>query len=127
MIRMLIRLAVSLGTAAVAIAIAAGILDGFHITWTGFLLAVGVFTVAQAILAPFILSVARKYANALLGGIGIVSTLVALIIASFVPGGIQISGIQTWILAALVVWVVTALGGWILLAFVLKKWTSKDT
>jgi hypothetical protein len=73
-----------------------------------------VFTVAQAILAPFIFNVARQYASALLGGIGLVSTFVALLIASLFPDGIRIEGVVTWILATLIMWIITALGTWLL-------------
>jgi NhaP-type Na+/H+ or K+/H+ antiporter len=86
-----------------------------------------VFAVAQSILAPFIFNLARKYASAMLGGIGLVSTLVALLVASLVPGGIHVDGIVTWILAALVVWVVTALGGWLLPLIFLKKKVAART
>jgi NhaP-type Na+/H+ or K+/H+ antiporter len=76
---------------------------------------------AQSVLAPLIFNLARKYASAVLGGIGLVSTLVALLIASALPGGIRVEGVATWVLAALVVWLVTALGGWLLPLIFLKK------
>jgi hypothetical protein len=46
---------------------------------------------------------------AFLGGVGLVSTFVALLIASVVASGLVITGWQTWLLATLVVWLVTAL------------------
>ena len=66
----------------------------------------------------------RQYAPAMLGGIGLVSTFVALLIASLVPGGLTITGISTWVLATLVVWIVTALGGWLLPLLLLKNRVS---
>lgn len=121
MIRLLIRTAIHLGTAALAILVTAWILPDFHVSFGGFLVAVIVFTLAQAILTPFIINVARKYASALLGGIGLVSSFVALLIASFFPDGIAVSGITTWVLATLILWIVTALGGWILPLIFLKQ------
>jgi uncharacterized membrane protein YvlD (DUF360 family) len=121
MVRFLIRAAIFVVTAALGLLVASWILPGFHLDWEGLLIAVLVFAVAQSILAPFIFNVARKYASAMLGGIGIVSTLIALLVASLVPGGIHVDGFVTWILAALVVWVVTALGGWLLPLIFLKK------
>lgn len=49
------------------------------------------------------------------------STLLALLVASWFPGGLQIHGVGTWVLAALVVWVVTALGAWLLPMIFLKN------
>jgi len=120
MLRFLVRLAIYLGTAALALFIASLILPGFRLSVSGFLIAIGVFALAQSILTPFIVNMARKYAPAVLGGIGLVSTFVALLIASFFPGGITITGIDTWVLASLVVWLITALGGWLLPLLLLR-------
>lgn len=114
MVRFLINIAISLVTAALGLLVNSWILPDFHLDVSGFLIAVLVFTVAQAILAPFIFNVARQYASALLGGIGLVSTFVALLIASLFPGGIRIDGVVTWILATLIMWIITALGTWLL-------------
>ena len=114
MVRFLISLAISLVTAALGIALAGWILEDFHVEVGGFIVAVVVFALAQAILSPFIFNVARQYASAILGGIGLVSTFVALLIASLFPGGIRVDGVVTWVLATLIVWIVTALGTWIL-------------
>jgi Mycobacterial 4 TMS phage holin, superfamily IV len=121
MVRFLIRILINLCTSALGLLLAGWIIPGVTITVSGFIVAVVVFTAAQAILAPFIFSVARRYAAPILGGIGLVSTLVALFIATLFPGGITINGVLAWILAPLVVWIVTALGGWILAAIFLKN------
>jgi len=47
--------------------------------------------------------------------------LLALWLASLVPGGIAVTSFTTWFLAALIVWVCMALGGWLLLGYVLKR------
>jgi uncharacterized membrane protein YvlD (DUF360 family) len=114
MVRFLINVAISLVTAALGLLVNSWILPDFHLDVSGFIIAVVVFTVAQAILAPFIFNVARQYASALLGGIGLVSTFVALLIASLFPDGIRIEGVVTWILATLIMWIITALGTWLL-------------
>jgi uncharacterized membrane protein YvlD (DUF360 family) len=114
MVRFLINIAISLVTAALGLLVNSWVLADFHLDVSGFLIAVVVFTVAQAILAPFIFNVARQYASALLGGIGLVSTFVALLIASLFPDGIRIEGVVTWILATLIMWIITALGTWLL-------------
>lgn len=121
MVRILIRAAVFLATAALGLLAAALILPDFRLSASGFVVAVAVFALAQSVLAPFILNLARKYAPALLGGIGLVATFVALLIASFFPGGLSITGASTWVLATLIVWIVTALGAWLLPLFLLKE------
>lgn len=121
MIRMLLTFAANLVVAAVALLLA-GLLLSEWVTLNvgGFLVAVLIFTVAQSLLTPFILNIARKYASALLGGIGLISTLLALWVATLFPGGLAISGLG-WVLAPLLVWIVSALGGWILVGVVIKR------
>lgn len=121
MVLFLLRVGISLVSAALAMLVAAWVLDDVSVSATGFVVAVVVFTAAQAILTPFVVNLARKHASALLGGIGIVSTLVALWVATLFPGGLSISGVLTWVLAALIVWVVTALGAWLVVPAVAKR------
>jgi len=127
MIRFLIRAAIFLGTAAVGLLVAAAILPDFRFQPLGALIAIGIFALAQSLLAPFILKQARRSAPALLGGIGLVSTFLALLITSFFPGGINVTGniIVTWILATLIVWIITALGAWLLPLILLKDRADK--
>jgi uncharacterized membrane protein YvlD (DUF360 family) len=125
MVRFLIRAAIFLVTAALGLLVAAWILPEVVLSPSGFITAVIVFAIAQSILAPFILNMARKYAPAMLGGIGLVSTFVALLIASLFPGGLTITGIPAWVLATLIVWLVTALGGWVLPLLFLRDRAGK--
>lgn len=121
MVRFLIRIAISLGTVAVALLVCFWTLPDFDLSLSGFLTAVVVFTIAQALLSPLIFNLARRHADAILGGIGLISTFLALLIASLFPGGLHITGILTWILATLIVWIITALGAWLLPLIFLKK------
>lgn len=121
MVRFLIRTAIYLVTAALGLLIASWVLPDFRLEWGGFLVAIVVFAIAQSILGPFVFNLARRYASAVLGGIGLVTTFLALVIASLFPGGIHITGAVTWILATLVVWIVTALGGWLLPLIFLRE------
>lgn len=109
MVRFLIRAVIFLVSAALGLLIASWILDDFTVSTTGFALTVVVFAIAQSVLAPFIAKMTNRYAPAFLGGIGLLSTYVALLIASIVGDGLEIVGVQTWILATLIVWLVTAL------------------
>ncbi|XKH52907.1 phage holin family protein [Citricoccus nitrophenolicus] len=125
MIRMLLQAAINVVTAAVGLLVAGALIEGVTLNAAGFVTGVVVFVVAQAILGPFVFNLARQYASAILGGIGIVSTFLALWIASLVPGGLSITGLSAWVLAPLLVWVITALGMWLLGFLVLNRWWDK--
>ena len=125
MIRFLLSLAISLVSAAIALLVAAAVVDGVNVQPAGFVVAVLVFAAAQGLLAPFVFNVARKYASAVLGGIGIVSTFLALFVATLFPNGLQISGLTAWVLTPLIVWLITALGTWILGALIIKRWWER--
>lgn len=121
MVRLLIRVGINLATAALGLLVAYWVIPGVKLTASGFIVAVIVFAIAQTLLGPFVFNMARKYADAILGGIGLVTTFLALFIATLFPGGLKIEGITAWVLAPLVVWIVTALGGWILALLFLKE------
>ena len=125
MIRILLRALVFLLSAALGLWVASLVLEDLSITPTGFLTAVAVFAVAQSVLSPFLAKVVARGAPAFLGVIGLVSTFVALWIASLFPGGLTIQGWQTWILAALVVWLVTALATLLLPLVFLRETKEK--
>jgi uncharacterized membrane protein YvlD (DUF360 family) len=118
---LLLRSIVFLGSSAIGLLIAAWLIDGVTVSVTGFIVAVVVFSVAQALLAPFIAKMAKRYASAFLGGIGLVSTLVALLLASLFSNGLRISGLGAWIGATVVVWLVSALATLLLPMLLIKK------
>lgn len=125
MIRFLLSTASNLVMSAVALLLSGWWLSQWvTLHFSGFLIAVAVFTVAQAILAPFVFNMARKYASAMLGGIGLVSTFLALWVATLFPGGIEVSGLG-WILAPLLIWIITALGGWIIVGVFVERYLKK--
>lgn len=120
-VRFLLRVLVFLAAAAIGLLVAGWLVPGVTLRPWGFVTAVLVFAVAQAILAPFFLKMASRYASAFLGGIGLVSTLAALILASLFSNGLSIRGIGSWVGATIVVWLVTAVATLVLPALVLKK------
>ncbi len=81
MVRLLLNTLVFLGSAAIGLLAADRLVSGVSVSWRGFVVAVVVFALAQAILSPFIAKMASRYASAFLGGIGLVSTFVALLLA----------------------------------------------
>ena len=80
-----------------------------------------IFALIQAILSPLIFKGVVRGATAFTGGVGIIATLVALIITDVISDGMSISGLTTWILAALIVWLAGALAGSVPAAAVLLK------
>jgi hypothetical protein len=123
-IRFLLRVAVFLGSSAIGLLVAAWLVPGVSLSTWGFITAVVIFTVAQAILSPFFLKMASRYASAFIGGIGLVSTLAALLLASVFTHGLSIRGIGSWVAATVVVWLVTALATLLLPMLVLKQKTA---
>lgn len=122
MIRFLLHTAANLVLSAVALLLSGLILSEWvTLQMGGFFVTVIVFTIAQSILSPFVFNVARQHASALLGGIGLVSTFLALWVATLFEGGIRVTGLG-WVLAPLVIWLVTALGGWIIMGVLLKRY-----
>jgi hypothetical protein len=121
MVRLLLRVAVFLASSAVGLLVAAWLIPGVSVTLSGFVVAVVVFSIAQAILSPFIFKMARRYASAFLGGIGLLSTLVALILASVLTHGVSIRGLGSWVAATVVVWLVTAVATLVLPLVIREK------
>jgi hypothetical protein len=121
MVRFLLRVAIFLGSSAIGLLVAAWLVPGVTLSAWGFVAAVVIFTVAQAILSPFFLKMASRYASAFLGGIGQVSTFAALLLASLLSHGLSIRGLGSWIGATVVVWLVTAVATVVLPLLVLRE------
>ncbi|WP_304116030.1 phage holin family protein [Mycolicibacterium bacteremicum] len=126
MTRLLLNTAVFLGSSAIGLLVASWLVSGVTLRPLGFLTAVVIFTVAQAILSPFFLKMASRYATAFLGGIGLVSTFAALFLASLFSTGLSIRGVGSWIAATVVVWLVTAVATVVLPMLVFKKQTATN-
>ncbi|HET9646675.1 MAG TPA: phage holin family protein [Microlunatus sp.] len=114
MVRFLIRVVVFLVSAALGLLITSLLVPGFQVNAGGFVITVVVFAVLQSVLSPFLAKVAHRHARALLGGVGLLSTFAALLIAHFFTPGLQISGIGAWVMSTVLVWLVTALATWLL-------------
>jgi Mycobacterial 4 TMS phage holin, superfamily IV len=104
------RAVVLLGSWAIGLLLAAWVVPHVSVSTSGFIVAVAVFSVAQAILSLLILRLPHGYASLLLGGTGLVLTFVALGLAAVLTHGITIRGVASWIAAAIVVWLVTTVG-----------------
>ncbi|WP_308797597.1 phage holin family protein [Agromyces silvae] len=120
MVRQLIRVGIFLAGAAIALLLAALLVHAFHLQWTGFVVAILVFAIVQAAIEWLVRRIFVRSAPAVAGVAGLLSTFLALWIASLFPGGVSFDGVGGWILAAVVVWVVTAVIGWLGTRFLLR-------
>ena len=109
-----------LGNAA-GLVIASLLLSGFHIHPLGFVVSVLFFTGVEILFEPFIIKLALRYMPALRGGIALVTTLVGLLLTSMFTDGLSINGLNTWIMAPLVIWLSVLLAGILLPMVIFKK------
>ena len=110
MIRFLIRTLVFLASAAIGLWVTSLVVDGVTVQLNGYLITVAIFAVAQSILTPFIAKVVSQNARAFLGGVGLLSTFVALLLASFFGDSLVITGgALSWVGATVLTWLFTAI------------------
>ncbi|HEY7660583.1 MAG TPA: hypothetical protein VIC58_08285 [Actinomycetota bacterium] len=128
MVRFLVRTLVMLLANAVGLLVASAILDDFQMNATGFIIAVVIFTVVLALMTPFLASTMRRgnAGSAALGGVALIATLASLIITDLISDDLSITGITTWILAAVIVWVASLLAAFILPFLGLKKYMENN-
>ena len=122
MIRFLIRMVIAVVANAVGLLVAAALLDGMHVNAGSFVVAVIIFTVAFALMQPFLVSQSRRGNSAALGGVALIATLVALIVTDLVSDGFSIDGVGTWIAATVIVWLGALLAAFILPFLGLRKY-----
>ncbi|MDQ0645159.1 uncharacterized membrane protein YvlD (DUF360 family) [Microbacterium murale] len=124
-ITLLFRTLIYLVSAGLGLIVADAVLPGFQIQWDkwwGFVICIVIFAILQNILSPWIAKLADRYAPVLLGGIGIFSTLVALIVVVLLPvGGLRITDLTGWLLGSVIVWLISALGSVLLPLIFLKR------
>ena len=121
MVRFLIRLAVFVGSAALGLLLAALLIPGFHVHPAGFIVAILVFAIAQAVIEWLIERVFHRSAPTVAGIAGLASTFLALWIATLLSDGLSFDGVGAWILATVVVWLTTAVLGWLAARFLLRS------
>jgi putative membrane protein len=125
MIRFLVRTLIAVVANAVGLLVAAALLDGMDVNAGSFVLAVVIFTVAFALMQPFLVSQFRRANSAALGGVALIATLVALIVTDLVSDGFSIDGVGTWIAATVIVWLAALLAAFILPFLGLKKYLDE--
>jgi hypothetical protein len=108
--QILLRAVLLLGSWAIGLLVAAWVVPEVSLSASGFIVAVVVFSLAQAVLSLSIVKLPHGYASLLLGGTGLALTVFALSLATAVTHGFTIRGIASWVATTLVVWLVTTIG-----------------
>ena len=124
MIRLVVRTAIAVAANAVGLIVAAAVLDGMDLDATSFIVAVVIFTIVFAVLTPFLAVQLRRLGNGAIGATALIATLASLIITDLVSDGFTISGVGTWIGAAIIVWLAALVAAFILPFLGLKKYLA---
>lgn len=105
--RLLVRIALAVVVNAIALLIAAAVLDGVRVNASGFVIAVAIFSLASLLLRPLLAWIVVRRARPLLGVIALVTTFAVLLITDLLSDGLEIEGTLDWILATVIVWLAT--------------------
>ena len=125
MIRLLVRTLIALVANAVGLIVAALVLDDVQLDATSFVVAVVIFTIVFALLQPFLAVQFRRMGSGVIGAVALIATLVSLIVTDLLTDGLSISGVTTWILAALIVWLAALVAALLLPFLGLKKYLEE--
>jgi uncharacterized membrane protein YvlD (DUF360 family) len=126
-IRFLVRTLILFVANAVGLLVAAVVLDDMSMDVQGFLIDVVIFTIVVALMSPFLDSSFRRgrAGSSALGGVALIATLIALVVADLLSDGLSISGVGTYVLAAVIVWAASLIAAFILPFLGLKKFLSE--
>ena len=126
MIRLLVRTLIAVAANAVGLIVASAVLDGFSINVASFIVAVVIFTIVFAVLTPFLAVQLRRLGNGAIGATALIATLVSLVITDVLSDGFSISGVGTWIAAAVIVWLAALVAAFVLPFLGLKKYLEEN-
>ena len=68
----------------------------------------------------------RRFGNGAIGATALIATLVSLVITDLLSDGLSISGLGTWIAAAVIVWLAALVAAFVLPFLGLKKYLEDD-
>jgi putative membrane protein len=120
-IRLLLGVVVHLVANAAGLLVAATLLEGMSVSGVAFVVAVGIFTVVQAVIGPMVRQAAVKNLNALVGGTALVVTFLGLLVTAVVSDGLSIDGVTTWVLATVIVWLAAMVAALLLPVLLAKR------
>lgn len=126
MLRLLAQLTLSLLANALGLFVANLLLDQLSIDALAFIAAAAIFSLATTILGPLITKIALTNAPYLVGSTALVTTFVGLVVTRLTSNGILIDGLNTWVLATLIVWLFSLIGSVLLPLVLFKKVLEKN-
>jgi putative membrane protein len=126
MIRLLVRTLIAVAANAVGLIVASVVLDGFSINVASFIVAVVIFTIVFAVLTPFLAVQLRRLGNGAIGATALIATLVSLVVTDLLSDGFSISGVGTWIAAAVIVWLAALVAAFVLPFLGLKRFLEDN-
>jgi uncharacterized membrane protein YvlD (DUF360 family) len=126
MIRLLVRTLIAVAANAVGLIVASVVLDGFSINLASFIVAVVIFTIVFAVLTPFLAVQLRRLGNGAIGATALIATLVSLLVTDLLSDGFSISGVGTWIAAAVIVWLAALVATFVLPFLGLKRFLEDE-
>jgi hypothetical protein len=85
-----------------------------------------IFTIAFALLQPFLAAQFRRSNSAMLGGVALIATLISLIVTDLLSDGLNISGVGTWIAATVIVWLAAVIAAFVLPFLGLKRYMEEN-
>ena len=121
MIRLLVRTLIAVAANAIGLIVAAIVLDGVHLNFASFVVAVVIFTVVFAVLQPFLAVQLRRLGNGAIGATALIATLVSLLLTDLLSDGLEIDGVGTWIAAAVIVRLAALVAAFVLPFLGLKR------
>jgi len=121
MLRIIASIVIQLIANAVGLIVANLVLDDMSLNASGFLLAVGIFTLIEVVIQPLIVKMAMSHASALIGSSALIASFIALVVTTWLSDGLQISGFVTWLLATAIVWGAGLLAVLLLPMIIFKK------
>ena len=111
LVRWTIRLLSSLIGIAAGLIISDATLSNFHISVEGVVVATMVFWVVHIVVSFLALRVLiRQPSIAMAGLLAVASTIISLVIVSFIVSSMKVTGFSTYVLATLIIWATTAIG-----------------
>ena len=105
--RLLVRIVLAVAANALALLIAAALLEDFRIDAAGFIGALIVFSLASLIVRPVVAWMVIRWVRPLIGVVALITTFVVLLVTDLLSDGVQIDGALTWLLATVIVWLAT--------------------
>jgi putative membrane protein len=104
-----VRVLLAVAANAIALLLAAALLDGVEVAAGSFIVAVAIFSVASLVVRPVVAWIVTERVRPLLGVVALVTTFVVLVVTDLLSDGLSIDGAVDWILATVIVWLATLL------------------